>query len=138
MFTETDIQFLAQRGSDLQAVQQQLDHFKSGFPFLNIRRAATVGDGIIRMDEEALHASISRYEAALAGLKVIKFVPASGAASRMFKELFAVLESGTIPPEGIAAHWDEITSTEGETQPGGGADQTVKMVGLAMAGQGKA
>lgn len=40
-------------------------------------------------------------------------------------------------PEGIAANWDDIASTEGETQPGGGADQTVKMVGLAMAGQGK-
>jgi NAD(P)-dependent dehydrogenase (short-subunit alcohol dehydrogenase family) len=41
-------------------------------------------------------------------------------------------------PEGIAAHWDEIASTEGETQPGAGAEQTVKMVSLALAGQGKA
>ena len=41
-------------------------------------------------------------------------------------------------PEGIAAHWADITATEGETQPGAGAEQTVKMVGLAMAGQGKA
>ena len=40
-------------------------------------------------------------------------------------------------PEGIAAHWAEIASTEGETQPGAGAEQTVKMVSLAMAGQGK-
>ena len=39
-------------------------------------------------------------------------------------------------PEGIAASWDDITATEGETQPGGGAEQTVKMVGLAMQGLG--
>ncbi|MEO0470419.1 MAG: DUF4301 family protein [Bacteroidota bacterium] len=105
MLTEKDLQFLAQRGSDLPAVQQQLDNFKTGFPFLNIRRAATVGDGIIRLDEKALQAAINRYEAALPRLKVIKFVPASGAASRMFKALFAVLDSGEIPPEGIAAQY---------------------------------
>jgi NAD(P)-dependent dehydrogenase (short-subunit alcohol dehydrogenase family) len=39
-------------------------------------------------------------------------------------------------PEGIAAHWDEISNTAGETQPQMGAEQTVKMVGLAMEGLG--
>jgi len=39
-------------------------------------------------------------------------------------------------PEGIAAHWDEIASTAGETQPQVGSDQTVKIIGLAMAGLG--
>ena len=39
-------------------------------------------------------------------------------------------------PEGIAAHWEEIAATEGETQPGAGAEQTVKMVTLAMEGKG--
>jgi NAD(P)-dependent dehydrogenase (short-subunit alcohol dehydrogenase family) len=39
-------------------------------------------------------------------------------------------------PEGIAAHWGDIASTEGETQPGAGAEQTVKMVSLALAGEG--
>ncbi|MDB4348103.1 SDR family NAD(P)-dependent oxidoreductase [bacterium] len=39
-------------------------------------------------------------------------------------------------PEGIAAHWDEIADTAGETQPQMGAEQTVKMVGLAMEGLG--
>ncbi|NQX87084.1 MAG: SDR family NAD(P)-dependent oxidoreductase [Halioglobus sp.] len=39
-------------------------------------------------------------------------------------------------PEGIAEHWAEITATEGETQPGAGAEQTVKMVSLALAGEG--
>ena len=39
-------------------------------------------------------------------------------------------------PEGIAAHWDEISDTAGETQPQMGAEQTVKMVGLAMEGLG--
>ncbi|GAB5451391.1 MAG: SDR family NAD(P)-dependent oxidoreductase [Halioglobus sp.] len=39
-------------------------------------------------------------------------------------------------PEGIAAHWDDISSTAGETQPQMGAEQTMKMVGLAMEGLG--
>jgi NAD(P)-dependent dehydrogenase (short-subunit alcohol dehydrogenase family) len=39
-------------------------------------------------------------------------------------------------PEGIAEHWDQIASTEGETQPKAGSDQTVKMIGLAMEGLG--
>ena len=39
-------------------------------------------------------------------------------------------------PEGIAAHWDAISATEGETQPQMGAEQTMKMVGLAAAGLG--
>jgi hypothetical protein len=39
-------------------------------------------------------------------------------------------------PEGIAEHWAEIAATEGETQPGAGAEQTVKMVSLALAGEG--
>ncbi len=39
-------------------------------------------------------------------------------------------------PEGIAEHWDQIASTDGETQPKAGSDQTVKMIGLAMEGLG--
>jgi NAD(P)-dependent dehydrogenase (short-subunit alcohol dehydrogenase family) len=39
-------------------------------------------------------------------------------------------------PEGIAAHWDQISSTEGETQPQMGAEQTMKMVGHAIEGLG--
>jgi NAD(P)-dependent dehydrogenase (short-subunit alcohol dehydrogenase family) len=39
-------------------------------------------------------------------------------------------------PEGIAAHWAEITATEGENQPNAGFEQTFKMLGKAAEGMG--
>ncbi len=89
LFSPADLDFIQSRGSDPQQVVTQINNFKTGFPFLNIHRAATVGDGIIRLSEEEVDATVAAYEGALANLQVVKFVPASGAASRMFKHLFA-------------------------------------------------
>ncbi len=88
MFTNQDLEQIAAHGLSVEGVEKQIDSFKSGFPYLNIARAARVGDGIIAMDEEAIAAAVSRYESQAKELSVVKFVPASGAATRMFKELF--------------------------------------------------
>ncbi|MEL6671083.1 MAG: DUF4301 family protein [Bacteroidota bacterium] len=93
MFTEKDLAQIAERGSALADVQTQVENFKQGFPFLQVLKAATVGDGIIRLSEEELAAHIVFYDQVLAEKKILKFVPASGAASRMFKALFACLSS---------------------------------------------
>ena len=61
----------------------------------------------------------------------------SFAVARIVESAGAYLSPDEQTPEGIAAHWDEITSTEGENQPGAGAEQTVKMVGLALAAEGQ-
>ncbi len=69
----------------------QIEVFKRGFPFMEIQKPATVGDGIIRLSEDEILHKIRIYNHMVENLKVIKFIPASGAASRMFKALFEFL-----------------------------------------------
>ncbi len=59
----------------------------------------------------------------------------SFAVARIVESAGKYLPEDEQTPEGIAAHWDEIAATAGETQPGAGAEQTVKMVTLAMEGK---
>lgn len=91
MFQDKDLQQIQARGSDLAVVEQQIANFEQGFPFLDIIKAATIGDGIIRLSEEEVSQYGEQYLQSLNQLRVVKFVPASGAASRMFKALFAFL-----------------------------------------------
>jgi len=94
MFSDQDIQQITQRGSALETVRSQIENFKKGFPFLPIKEAASVGNGIIKLSEEDLEKRIAYYdEKVAAGTAPLKFVPASGAASRMFKALFEALEA---------------------------------------------
>jgi hypothetical protein len=58
------------------------------------------------------------------------------AVARIVESAGAWLPPEEQTPEGIAEHWDAIASTDAETQPGGGGEQTIKMVSLAMAGLG--
>ena len=88
MFTHEDLQQITQHGLTEAQVEQQINNFRQGFPFLPVVRAASVGDGVLALDEQTLDAAVARYDEAAASLKVVKFVPASGAATRMFKELF--------------------------------------------------
>mgnify|MGYP001627196804 CR=1 FL=1 len=80
------------QGMSLELVQQQLTHFAEGFPFLPIVKEATIGDGIIALSDEEISHFKHTYPEKAAQIAVVKFVPASGAASRMFKDLFAFLE----------------------------------------------
>lgn len=83
-----------------EALDHQLAQFKSGFPFLKLAVAASVGNGIIRttheQQEDYLHAWNKYLDTPH---KVLKFVPASGAASRMFKNLFEFLNSESQQPD---------------------------------------
>ncbi len=91
MFSEQDLTQINHRGSQLATVEQQIQNFRQGFPFLEVIKAATVDDGLLRLHEAAIEEAIGHYDAQLPKLKVVKFVPASGAASRMFKALFAFM-----------------------------------------------
>ena len=88
MFTEKDLQQIAKHGLTPDAVERQLENFRRGFPFLNVVRAASPGNGVLKVDDAEADAAVERYEKAADGLGIVKFVPASGAATRMFKELF--------------------------------------------------
>ena len=92
MFNNEDIKQIEQRGSSVQTVQDQVERFKKGFPWMKIVAPATPEKGILVLDEAAVEAAGKYYEAAKINGKC-KFVPASGAASRMFKDLFSGLDA---------------------------------------------
>ncbi len=89
MFTEKDLQQIEQHGLKAEVVERQIENFRRGFPFLNVIRAASPADGVLVLDQGKADEAVARYEQRVGGLSVVKFVPASGAATRMFKELFA-------------------------------------------------
>ncbi|WP_439558333.1 DUF4301 family protein, partial [Dyadobacter sp.] len=94
MFIEKDITQIEERGSDIRTVEEQVGYFVNGFPFLQLSKAATVGDGIIRLTEEEISKLIIEFDkrASDGEVSLLKFVPASGAATRMFKSLFGFLQ----------------------------------------------
>jgi len=83
---------ISDRGSDIATVEQQIENFKKGFPFSDLQKAATIGDGVLKLEDKELDALKAFYNRHSQSKKVLKFVPASGAASRMFKNLFSYLE----------------------------------------------
>lgn len=99
MFTKEDLAQIENRGSDLHIVEQQIENFKNGFPFLKLTKAATIDKGIIKLSEEELATKIRLFEESVDHLQIEKFVPASGAASRMFKALFSLLSKLKDDPE---------------------------------------
>lgn len=114
MFTEQDLKQIAAHGLSLCEVEQQIENFRKGFPHLNIKSSATVGNGILAIDDATAEELRAEYRAATNGLKVEKFVPASGAATRMFKDLFAFVNEGEMNPtvEKVGANLEKFAFAE--------------------------
>lgn len=93
MFTNQDLAQIAAKGIDLSTIEQQISDFEAGFPFLPLSKAATVGDGILRLSDEQVRHYTQVFDAQKNNVELLKFVPASGAATRMFKALFSFLEA---------------------------------------------
>ncbi len=93
MFSTKDKKQIEARGSHLGTVLAQIENFKNGFPYLQIEEAASVDQGILSLSEQEIKKNITYYDERINnGVRPIKFVPASGAASRMFKALFEAQE----------------------------------------------
>lgn len=100
MLTPEDLKTLASRGITEAQLNQQLDRFRNGFPFLRLKASANVPAGILRLNHAEETNALYRWQKYLDdGGKVFKFVPASGAASRMFKALFAFVNGTENTPE---------------------------------------
>ena len=87
MLSTKDLKQLADRGISELQFQSQIENFEKGFPYANLAGAATVGDGIVRFTPEEAQEYANYFDANKTELSMVKFVPASGAASRMFKDL---------------------------------------------------
>lgn len=106
MFDKKDIGQMASKGIRPDVVEKQLEAFRNGFPRLEIVAPATPDRGIRILSGDEIEKSLELYaRAEISGKR--KFVPASGAASRMFKDLFAGLErlqkGETLPDDSPAA-----------------------------------
>ena len=100
MLTEKDQQLIENKGITASMIDEQIKRFETGFPRLRIHSVATAGNGIMRLNDKDLAHYIKIWrESQQAGVTIEKFVPASGAASRMFKNMFAFTTSGRTAPE---------------------------------------
>ena len=99
---EKDRQLLKQKGISERELDVQLSCFESGFPFLDITSFASLERGIMSCSEEEIEQMIHLWKANLKKYTITKFVPASGAASRMFKDLFAFIDADySVPTKDI-------------------------------------
>lgn len=88
MLSDNDKAQIKSHGLSLEKVNQQIENFCNGFEYLPVSAPAVVGDGIHVIAPEKIAEYTQLYKSKVSKLRVVKFVPASGAATRMFKDLF--------------------------------------------------
>ena len=89
-FTDGDLRQMHALGLSEDAVKHQIENFRQGFPKIELLDAATVDNGgILRLDDDQIARYTEAYRQVSRGRKILKFVPASGAATRMFKDLYS-------------------------------------------------
>src|ERR1035437_4847761 len=112
MFSPTDCLQIQQKGLTIDIVNEQIRFFNKGVPFLNIFKPAAYGDGVLMLNDADIQKYIAEYETQKQGKKIIKFVPASGAATRMFKALYEYISkpSSSIIADDVAQAINKIKS----------------------------
>ena len=80
MLTPQDIRQIEEHGLSPEQIERQMERFRTGFPYLNLARAAVAGDGIVRMDASEAERCRVLYRSRRDERRIVKFVPASGAA----------------------------------------------------------
>lgn len=103
-FSNSDLEQISQHGIPLENIQKQLDIFKNGIAKAILVEPATVSNGILKLTEQDFQKKADFYDANKSKFKLEKFVPASGAASRMFKFLSEFLNEFDIEKETINAY----------------------------------
>ena len=94
MWTKEDKLILAKKGITEKQITEQLSHFANGFPYLKLFAAASKKRGILVPEAKETESYLDAWNAyKQTDKKIVKFVPASGAASRMFKNIFAFLDA---------------------------------------------
>lgn len=93
MFSEQDLSQFQSKGISKETIEEQIANFNSGFPKMKLKKPATIEDGITKINDEELEIYEEVYNKHSKNLELLKFVPASGAASRMFKYLYDFLNT---------------------------------------------
>lgn len=104
--SQKDIEQLEKKGISKEKVFNQIETFKEGIPFVKLVKAAIVSDGILRFSEAEQESLVKYFEDSRGTLELLKFVPASGAASRMFKAMFNFVEVYDYSKETLSEYID--------------------------------
>jgi len=92
MFSKDDLDQIKAKEIEFGRIEDQLAHFRSGYPYIRLFKPAIPGDGIHTLNDEEKTFYIQLFDQTAPDIQIMKFVPASGAASRMFKHLFEFRE----------------------------------------------
>lgn len=111
-FTQKDTDTLLKKGISQEQVYHQIALFKQGLPYIDLRDPAIIGHGIYTYTKEEEQAFVSHFEGQKETLELLKFVPASGAATRMFKFLFEFIESYDHTQETVNAYINRNNAQE--------------------------
>ena len=107
-----DLEQLDSKGISKEKVENQIQTFKEGIPFVQLSQAAVVGNGILRFSEKEQLDLLQYFEDHRGDLELLKFVPASGAASRMFKAMFNFLEAFDPSKESLSDYIQRTGDTD--------------------------
>ncbi|WP_452597783.1 DUF4301 family protein [Pontimicrobium sp. MEBiC01747] len=111
-FTAKHIKQIENKGITVEKIEQQLALFKSGLPHVNLKSAASLGDGIYKFSNEENNFFIDYYNSRKEALHIMKFIPASGAATRMFRFLFQFLECYNSEKETVNSYINRNKTSE--------------------------
>ena len=111
-FSATDFVQIYEHGISLENIQNQLNYFKNGISKTFLHEAATINNGILKLSENDFEQKADYFDSIKSNLKLEKFVPASGAATRMFKFLSVFLDKIDIEKESINAYINKNNDNE--------------------------
>jgi hypothetical protein len=106
MFSEKDLQQIRSKGISMDEINRQISYFQKGFPFADIVKPVIPGNGVMMLNEGDLKHFQDHFEESAPDFRMIRFVPASGAASRMFKSLFNAIDH--LKGKDLKAKWKWI------------------------------
>jgi hypothetical protein len=104
-FSDSDIREIEKAGLSKNAVEEQIAAFERGLIPVRLERPCRINDGIVIIPDSGKESLLRIYEEERSGGRVIKFVPASGAASRMFRDWFKLYDTGDTGNAGIASNF---------------------------------
>jgi len=110
IFSKKKIQQIKSKGLTVKEVEKQIALFQNGVPFINLVSEATISNGIIALSSDDIERYITLFNAKKESVSILKFVPASGAATRMFKFLYAFLEDYNIENDSINSYINKTKS----------------------------
>lgn len=106
-FSKEDVSQIKEKGLTTEEVKKQIAIFERGNVVMNVREAATIKNGIISCSEDEMEELYRFYDAGKDDLEILKFVPASGAATRMFKAFYKFLNEYNPEKESVEEYTDK-------------------------------